>query len=136
VAKNFHEQYAAGHAPMPSERSTGLVFAGVSVVVAYLWRANPVISIAAMSAAAVLLVLSLTLPNTLRPLNLVWFRLGLVLHRVVNPLVMLLIFVVVFLPAGLIFRIWNDPLKARRAPPGSTYWIECSKRAGSMSNQF
>jgi hypothetical protein len=83
----------------------------VSVVVAYLWRANPAISMAAMSAAGVLLVLSLILPKTLRPLNLVWFRFGLTLHRVVNPLVMLLIFVVVFLPAGLIFRVWNDPHK-------------------------
>jgi hypothetical protein len=101
-----------------------------------LWRPNPIISMVAMSAAAVLLVLSLTVPKTLRPLNLVWFQVGLALHRVVNPLVMLLIFVLVFLPAGLIFRIWNDPLKSRRASPGSTYWIERSKSAGSMSNQF
>ena len=86
---------------MPSERSTGLVFTGVSLIVAYLWRDNPIISITALSAAAVLLVLSLTVPKTLRLLNLVWFRVGLALHRVVNPLVMLSIFVVVFLPAGL-----------------------------------
>ena len=136
MAKNFHEQYAAGGTPMPSERSTGLVFTGVSLIVAYLWRDNPIISITALSAAAVLLVLSLTVPKTLRLLNLVWFRVGLALHRVVNPLVMLSIFVVVFLPAGLMFRIWNDPLKSRRASPGSTYWIERSKSAGSMSNQF
>ena len=89
-----------------------------------------------MSAAGVLLVLSLMVPKTLRPLNLIWFRVGLALHRVVNPLVMLLMFVVVFLPAGLIFRIWNDPLKSRRVSPDSTYWIDRSNSAGSMSNQF
>jgi len=136
VAKNFHEQYSIGGPPIPSERSTGLVFAGVSVVVAYLWRANPAISLSAMAAAGVLLGLSLIVPKTLRPLNLVWFRIGLALHRVVNPLVMLLIFVVVFLPAGLIFRVWNDPLRSRRASPGSTYWIDRPNSAGSMSNQF
>src|SRR5262245_62913818 len=89
-----------------------------------------------MAAAGVLLGLSLIVPKTLRPLNLVWFRIGLALHRVVNPLVMLLIFLVVFLPAGLIFRVWNDPLRSRRASPGSTYWIDCPNSAGSMSNQF
>jgi hypothetical protein len=136
VAKNFHEQYSFSGTPIPSERSTGLVFAGVSVVVAYLWRANPTIAMAAMSAAGVLLVLSLMVPKTLRLLNLIWFRVGLALHRVVNPLVMLLMFVVVFLPAGLIFRIWNDPLKSRRVSPDSTYWIDRSNSAGSMSNQF
>ena len=30
----------------------------------------------------------------------------------------------VFVPAGLIMRIWHDPLRSRRASPGSTYWIE------------
>src|SRR5262245_1558575 len=105
---------------MPSERSTGLVFAGVSVVVAYLWRSNPTVAMAALSVAGVLVLLCLMVPKSLRPLNLMWFQVGLAMHRIVNPLVMFLMFAVVFLPAGLIFRIWNDPLKSRRASRDST----------------
>jgi hypothetical protein len=79
---------------------------------------------------------------------LVWFQIGLLLHRVVNPFVMLVMFVVVFLPAGLLMRIWADPLRSRRAAPGASYWIDRTPDAlgqrgqaapgapGAMTNQF
>jgi len=139
MAKNFHEQFSPSVAPVPSERSTGLVFAAVSVVVAYLWRANATVLAASMSVSFVLLALSVMAPRVLRPLNLLWFRIGILLHRIVNPLVMLLMFVIIILPAGLVMRIWHDPLRARRATPDSTYWIERpsgSETRSSMSNQF
>jgi hypothetical protein len=136
MAKNFHEHYALGAAPMPSDRSTGLVFAAVAVIVAYLWRANTTVVVAALLAAGALLLLSLAAPSLLRPLNVLWFRIGLMLHRVVNPLVMLVMFAAIFLPAGLIMRIWHDPLRSRRAAPGASYWIDRSGMTSSMSNQF
>jgi hypothetical protein len=86
-----------------------------------------------------LLALSMMAPRVLKPLNLLWYQIGIALHRVVNPLVMLLMFVIAFVPAGLIMRIWHDPLRTRRAVPGSTYWIERqsgSETRSSMSNQF
>ena len=89
--------------------------------------------------AAVLAALSLVAPKALKPLNLIWFRIGLLLHRVANPIVMLSMFALVFVPAGLIMRIWHDPLRSRRAGLGATYWIERTANvqdAGSMTNQF
>ena len=55
-------------------------------------------------------------PALLRPLNLLWFRFSMLLHRVVNPIVMFTIFAVVFVPGGLLMRLWRDPLRARRDP--------------------
>jgi hypothetical protein len=75
----------------------------------------------------------------LKPLNLIWFRLGLLLHRVVNPVVMFTMFALVFVPAGFIMRIWRDPLRSRRTTENSSYWIErptVGADAGSMRNQF
>ena len=139
MATNFHEHYSSGVTPVPSERSTGLVFAAVSVVVAYLGRANTTVVVASLSVGVMLLALSMLAPHVLRPLNLLWYRIGIVLHGAVNPLVMLVMFVIVFVPAGLIMRIWHDPLRARRAAPDSTYWVERqsgSEQASSMVNQF
>ena len=139
MATNFHEQFSPGATPVPSERSTGFVFAIVSVVVAYLWRANASVLVLSVSAALTLVALSVMAPHVLRPLNLLWFRIGIVLHRIVNPMVMLLLFVVIIVPAGLIMRIWHDPLRVRRAAPHSTYWIERqsgSEHRSSMANQF
>ena len=137
-AKSFHESYSSGEAVKPpSDRSTGIVFTVVAVVVALWWRNTPVVWQVALGVAVVLAALSLAAPWVLRPLNLVWFRIGLILHRVVNPVVMLVMFVVVFLPGGLLMRIWADPLRSRRASPGASYWIERAPGGqGSMTNQF
>src|SRR5262245_48337113 len=141
MQKNFHESF--GHSAVvkpPSERSTGLVFACVALVVALLWRNTPTVLWAAVGMAVTLAAVSLTAPRLLKPLNLLWFRFGLLLHRVVNPLVMLAMFLLVFLPGGLIMRLRHDPLRSRRARgPGASYWIEREpgpKGAGSMTNQF
>ena len=139
MGKNFHETYSRGEAKRPPERSTGLVFTVVALVVAAWWRHSPVAPWVALGVAGVLAALSLLAPKVLKPLNLIWFQVGLLLHRVVNPIVMLAMFALVFLPAGLIMRIWHDPLRSRRAGPGSTYWIErtaSAQNAGSMTNQF
>jgi hypothetical protein len=137
MRKNFHESYGPAEIKPPSERSTGLVFAVVALLVAAGWRNASVVPWIALGLAAALAALSLGVPRVLKPLNLIWFRIGLLLHRVTNPLVMLAMFAVVFVPAGLVMRIWHDPLRSRRAT--QTYWIERTSRtqnAGSMTNQF
>ena len=86
-----------------------------------------------------LAAVSLIAPVLLKPLNILWFQIGLLLHRVVNPIVMFAVFAVVFVPAGMIMRIWRDPLRSRRTTAASTYWIERRESGGtegSMTNQF
>ncbi len=136
MSKGFHESYQQGEVKPPSDRSTGLVFAAVAVIVAGLWRNAPTVPWVALGTAAVLLIVSLAVPIALRPLNWVWFRIGLLLHRVMNPLIMLAMFVLVFVPGGLLMRIWHDPMRSRRAASGSSYWIDRQKNDGSMANQF
>lgn len=142
-AEGFHESYSGreGVKP-PSDRSIGIVFTVAAVIVALWWRDTLMVLTAALVVAGVLAFLSLAAPWVLRPLNLAWFQIGLLLHRVVNPIVMLAMFVVVFLPAGLLMRIWADPLRLQRAEPGASYWIDRTpgargqEAAGAMTNQF
>jgi len=139
MASNFHESFAQDAAKPPSERATGLVFAGVAVVVAYMWRKDPLVPWWALGIAAALALVSLLAPRLLKPLNIVWFKFGLVLHRIVNPVVMLALFTVVFVPAGALMRLWHDPLRLRRKPQAASYWIDrkaSGHAAGSMTNQF
>jgi hypothetical protein len=139
MAKNFHESFSSAEVKLPSDRSVGFTFAGVALVVAWLWRKDEMVLYAALGAAAALALASLTVPILLRPLNVVWFRFGMLLHRIVNPLVMLAVFVLVFLPGGLIMRMRHDPLKLRRPRSATTYWIERSGDEAaptSMTNQF
>ncbi len=136
---NFHESFATGKVKPPSERSTGLVFPGVALVLAILWHHHPVAPWWALAAAGALSVISLLAPRLLKPLNILWFKFGLLLHRIVNPLVMFALFIFVFVPAGFLVRIWSDPLRLRRNREAASYWIEretAGPATGSMKNQF
>jgi hypothetical protein len=124
-----------------SNRSFGLVFAFVFGVIA----AYPVVFGGNLrrewaAAAALFLLLALLAPAVLAPLNRWWFRLGLAMHKVVNPVVMALIFVIAVIPTGLLMRLFGkDPLRLRREPAAQTYWIPRDPpgpAAESLKNQF
>jgi hypothetical protein len=136
---DFHESYVQSKPIPPSERSTGMTFAVVGVIVALTWRHNAVTPWVALAVAAVFAALSMFAASLLKPLNLIWFRFGLLLHRIVNPVVMFTMFALVFVPAGFIMRIWRDPLRSRRTTENSSYWIERRTFGvdnGLMKNQF
>jgi hypothetical protein len=70
-------------------------------------------------------VIAPTLPGLLRPFNRQWLKTRPVLRRVVIQIVMRLLFFLVIAPVGIAMRvIGNDPLRRRRDPAASTYWID------------
>lgn len=134
---SFHESYAESEIRSPSERSTGLVFAAVAIIVAVAWRDSPTVLTVALALAGLFATLSFIAPTRLRPLTTAWFQIGLMLHRVVNPIIMFALFAVIVVPFGIISRMWYDPLRLKRGTALSSYWIARSERAeGSMANQF
>ena len=79
-------------------------------------------------------------PSSLRPLNYLWFRFGLLLHRIVSPLVMAIIFFGAVLPIGLLMRLFgNRPLTPGFERDAASYWVrrhDGTPPPGSMKNQF
>ncbi len=124
-----------------SNRSFGLTFAVVGLLVA-LW---PLLDGAAprwwlLGLAAALTAISMVVPRILRPLNKLWLRFGLLLHRIVSPIVLGIIFFGVITPLGLALRLrGKDPLRLRSEPTAASYWIERrppGPAPKSMSRQF
>ena len=122
-----------------SERNFGLVFAVVFALVG-LW---PILGgngmrIWALAVAAGFVLLAFVRPSVLRPLNLAWFRFGLLLGRIVSPVVMALIFFVAVTPTALIMRMFGkDVLRLRFDREAESYWIgRDDDPATSMKNQF
>ncbi len=139
-AGNFHEAFSSGsEVPPPSPRSTGLVFAVIAIIVAVIFRGNSSVAIPAVLVAATLAAMSFFAPGALQPLNLAWFKFGMLLHRIVNPVVMFLMFTVAFLPMGFAMRLFYDPLRFKRGEKLETYWLEpdaAEQSHSSMKNQF
>jgi hypothetical protein len=136
MARNFHESFDAEAPSMPSARSTGLVFAAVAAIVAACWRETPVVALAALTASVTLGATAWVAPQVLGPLNVAWFRLALLLNRVVSPVVMFVLFALVIVPAGLIMQRRYDPLLKRKPAGRTTYWIERTPLSADMRHQF
>jgi len=133
-----HDPLATGKVAPPSERATGLVFTAVALIVALLFRNSTPVWIVALVLAAGFAAASIAAPLLLRPLNRAWFRLSLLLHKIVNPIIMLAIFGLVFVPMGFLMRFWRDPLMRRRRPDLASYWVKRppNDSSHSMRNQF
>ena len=90
--------------------------------------------------AAVFLVTTLFYPGVLKPLNQFWLKCAMLMHKVVNPIVMALVFFGTVLPTGLVMRtLGKDLLRLRRQPNVDSYWIERrppGPAPESMKDQF
>ena len=107
-----------------SDRSFGLVFAAVFALLAVApLRHHQPLRPWALGGAGVFLVLALALPRALAPLNTLWFRLGLLLGRIVTPITLGVMFFAVFTPVHWILRAaGKDLLRLRKDPSAKTYW--------------
>lgn len=93
-----------------------------------------------MIASAVFLVVGLVAPGLLHPVSRAWAKLALLLHKVVNPITTAVLYFLIFVPAGFLFRMMGkDPLRLRLEPNAESYWIprdSAGAASGSMRNQF
>jgi len=139
---NLHESMdERTEVKLGSERSLAIVFSIVFLIIA-MW---PLLSgraprLWAIGAGTAILILGFAAPKTLRPLNQLWFRFGMLLHRIINPLVMGIIFYGAVAPTGFVMRLLGkDPLKLKLDPESSSYWVKRNPPGparDSFKNQF
>lgn len=108
-----------------SDRSFGLTFAAVALILGgiALWRGRDW-GVYALAASVAFAALALAAPKLLAPFNRAWLKLGLLLHHVVNPVVMGLMFFGVITPMALVLRLaGKDLLRLRFDRQARSYWI-------------
>jgi len=78
-------------------------------------------------------------PRALRELNWLWFRFGLLLHSIVQPVILGLLYGLAIVPIGLIMRATGKNLLGLRKPQATSYWIARKPPGpapGSLDSQF
>jgi hypothetical protein len=112
----------------PSDRNFGLVFTIFFLVVALLPLLHGHgLRIWALDLAGVFLAPALAIPKLLSPLNRLWTRFGILLHRIVSPLALGILFYGVVTPIGLLMRLFGkDLLRLRLDKSARSYWIQRS----------
>ena len=102
---------------MPSDRKFGWTFAALFFLVGVL--SHPWM----MAVGAALAVITMTRAHWLAPIKHAWMKFGELLNRVVSPVVMAVIFFVVFTPIAFVMRLaGRDSLARRYEPAAPTYW--------------
>ncbi len=148
---SLHESFAERRAVRgATDRSFGLTVGGIllAIGIVRLFDGTPAIPIRQMATLALLAVgavlagVAMVHAAWLAPLNRLWTGLGLAMGKIVNPLVMLMIFAVAFVPLALAMRLagrdalafrWRRDGRRRsdwivRSPPGPA--------ADTMINQY
>lgn len=126
---------------LPSDRSFGFtlsaVFTLIGVVSLVTGRGG---SYGALAAACLFGVLAAMKPAALHRANVVWARFGLVLHHVVNPVVLAILFFAVLAPFGILARmLGKNPLQLKFTPHADSYWVQPDENTPGdkrMINQF
>lgn len=129
----FHEDFTRDEAAEgPSNTRFGLVMTAVLAILGT-WpvvfgrpvRWWPV------AVAAVILALAIAQPALLGPPNRLWMRLGRLMHALVTPVVLGVLFYGTITPVGTIMRLaGRDPMQRRFEPDAHTYWI--ARRLGGL----
>ena len=140
--RNTHEKINRDEdVKMGSERGFGLVFTTVFVIIAAfpIFNGEP-LRIWAILIAIIFAASTLFAPTALRPLNSVWFKFGIILHRIMSPLIMGIIFFGAVLPTALVLRCFKHKLLQTNFEEKSvTYWIsreQTENPADNMKRQF
>ena len=137
-----HEDFSRSqHVKASGNRAFGWVFVAVFLIVA-LWplafgtapRWWSLILSGLLAAVTVAAPALLTIPNRL------WQRFGLLLHRIVSPVVLGFMFFIVVTPMGLLMRVFaKDNLRLRRDGAAESYWVKREPpgpQPDSMPHQF
>ena len=124
-----------------SDRAFGIVFAVFfSLVALSPLRTHHPVRWWACPLAGLFLLIGLLKPVWLRPLNKYWTKIGLLLGRVVSPVIITVLFYGIVTPIALLFRLLGkDPLRLARDPEARSYWIERrppGPAPETMTNQF
>ena len=73
---------------------------------------------------ALFVVLAYAAPRVLAPLNRLWAKFGLLLHIIISPLILGILFYACVTPIGFLMRLTGkDPMRRKFDPAVKSYWI-------------
>ncbi len=126
---------------LPSEKKFGLfmstIFAGLSTYTYYQNFANLAVVLGLIS--SLLFAFTLVAPNRLSRLNRLWFQFGLLLGKVVSPLVLGVMFFLLITPVALVTRLLGRDELLLKKRSVISYWVDRTPpgpSGDSFKNQF
>ena len=112
-----------------------LFFIFFLIVGLYPLKSGGVIRVWSVVFSLVFLIITIIRPNLFTFLNKLWIQFGILLGKIISPIVMGLVFFLVVTPIGMLVRILKkDVMGLKRG--ASSYWINREEKVQSMKKQF
>jgi len=134
-----HETLRADKVEIGSDRSFGYIFGGACVIFSLLitWRWEGVTVWWLTAVGAGFILTAIVQPKWLHGPNVLWMKFGALLHRIISPLILGLIFCVAVIPTSLFLRLaGKDPLRLAKKPAGDSFWIDREKGTTDLRQQY
>ena len=120
-----------------SRRNFGILFFIVFLIIAFsLFIDGKILWIWSLIVSLIFLFLGLSNSKLLGPLNFAWIKFGIILGRIIAPIIMSLIYFIIITPIGLFMRLIGKDLLQTKFSKNNSYWIKRKKNIGSMKKQF
>ena len=84
----------------------------------------------------IFLILGLINSKLLTPINILWLKFGILLGKIVSPLIMGIIFFAIVTPIAIIMKLLKKDVLNLKFNKNNSYWIEKDKHKSKMKNQF
>ena len=77
----------------------------------------------------ILMIFGLVLPNVLKPINIIWMTLAIILGWFMSRVILIILFYVIITPIGFLLKIFrSDPLNRKWDSSVSSYWEDREKQ--------
>ncbi len=101
----------------------------------YPLKSGGLIRIWSVVLSLIFLIITIIRPNLFTFINKLWIQFGILLGKIISPIVMGLVFFFVVTPIGILVRIFKkDVMGLKRG--ANTYWINRENKIQSMKKQF
>ena len=120
-----------------SNRSFGIVFFVVFLIIAiYPLLNDNSIRLWSLIVGIIFLILGIINSKLLTPFNILWMKFGLLLGKIVSPIVMGFVFFGVVTPISIIMKLLRKDLLYLKRNKKETYWLKKEENKSNMKNQF
>lgn len=120
-----------------SNKSFGIIFFIVFLIISiYPIINDQEIRIWSIVVSIIFLIMGLRNSRYLTPLNIIWFKFGILLGNLISPIVMGLIFFTIVTPIGLLMRIYSKNFLNLKKNNDNSYWVKTNNQKSKMKNQF
>jgi predicted membrane metal-binding protein len=120
-----------------SNRSFGIIFFIVFLIIAtYPLLNDNSIRLWSLVIGIIFLILGIINSKVLTPLNILWMKFGLLLGKIVSPVVMGFVFFGVITPISIMMKLLRKDLLNLKRNKKKTYWLKREEIKSNMKNQF